>query len=123
MGRRSATDLAAKTDISGKLRAHAAHQLADGDESVRYPAPSEGVSIPYMLGTLRELVRVKLLRPNDVQDEFGKFAAVFRMGSAGLPHYEGQRRVRVRAITTDGIELTENHTAAEWLAASLRASD
>jgi hypothetical protein len=48
------------------------------------PAPPGIVSIPYMLGTLRELVRVKLLRPNDLQDEFGKFAAVFRMGRRGF---------------------------------------
>ncbi|WP_440640781.1 hypothetical protein ACSHT2_06060 [Bradyrhizobium sp. PUT101] len=84
-------------------------------------APSGIVSIPYMIDALRELVRVNLLGPKDVEDEFGKFAAVFRMGSAGLPHYEGQRRVQASAITTDGIELTEYHTVAAWLAASLRA--
>ncbi|MEH2484535.1 hypothetical protein [Bradyrhizobium sp. AZCC 2230] len=87
------------------------------------PAPDGIVSTSYMLGTIRELFRIKLLGPDDVQDPFGMFAAVFRMGSARLPHFEGQKRVEVRAVTTDGMVLTEANTVGEWLDASLRSSD
>lgn len=84
-------------------------------------APAGKVTTDYIIETLRELVKVDLIKSADLRAPFGLYASVFRMGTPNLPHYDGQSRAKVKAITADGRELTEKDAAETWLMASLKS--